>query len=576
MNNLCLTIGVSNAARLEKLPGAIIAAKDFGFWAQQSGFKTTVITDESSIVTTEQIKDALLELLDVDDEIDLLILHFAGHGYRTGAEQHVWLPSDWIEEGCAISVEGLKRGLFGRGIRNISIFSDACRSMPQSVEMAEIKKDSLIRKGSYINDYPKIDRFNAAMDGELTYMLKGSGEVAPRCVFSTVLLEGLYGTKEEAYDQYLPNCVIPESLAIFSEKRMLEIGQIYGLTCMPEHALVAPRNRVIYLNRETSSIKPHPDIDWPPPPSEEDIVQDKKIRSYDSVTQSGSYYQSHGTGKIVGRIEESLTDTFAHEINFIIIGLKGPIRIWCSQSSKRVNERCYIVDVPMNSSTQVMVEFPGSVFMSCIIYPNLITYLSIEYYGFKGWTCFEKNTDRANISNTVNFLESFRIGEIRASDVDEVAAKLRRQKHYNPMMGAISSYLYDYTGDIDSIRRMAYFYCRSEQDIPYDIALMSMLPNFSMSDRNVKIPAVRKREVLNINLPNWVSQETEDVSGRVAGYWPWLKQGWQFTKELACEKKSFYFNLENIIPHLLELEYSAFNKIGATILINEFGLELEK
>lgn len=573
MIKLCLTIGISDASHLGILPGAVVAAKDFGFWAQQSGFITTIITDESAKVTTKQIKNALLELINVNDEIEHLIIHFAGHGYRTGAEQHVWLLSDWFEENCAISVESLKRGLYGRGIRNLSIFSDACRSMPNSIDADSINKDGLIRKGSVNNDYPKIDRFNAAMDGEVTYMIKGSGGVSPRCVFSTVLIEGLYGLREEAYFEYLPDCVVPESLALYSEYRMTEIGRSYGLICKPECTISPKTRKIIYFNRATTQIQSVPVIDWPPPPSKNDANNNlDKIKS-GTIEQSNSYYQSHGVRGLTNRIKSSLLGTRVNRINLIIIGLKDAERIWCSHKIYSLNKRSYYISVPINSSAQVIAEFPGGVFMSCIVYSNLITYLSMQYYGFKGWTCFERNTNRAFIYNTLSFLEKFRSGEIRASEVDEIAVVLRSQKHCNPVMGSIASYLYDYTGDIDSIRRMAYFYCCYNQDIPYDVALMSFLTKFSTHKERVIIPGVKKRKRFNPDLPEWVNQETTEVSGRVAGYWPWLNQGWQFTEGSGGENSLSDPILRSVMPHLLPYEFSAFDEAGALILINEFKLE---
>ena len=42
-------------------------------------------------------------------------------------------------------------------------------------------------------------------------------------------------------------------------------------------------------------------------------------------------------------------------------------------------------------------------------------------------------------------------------------------------MGVISAYLYDAIGDMKSIRRMASFYAKYSQAIPYDIALLGGL-----------------------------------------------------------------------------------------------------
>ncbi len=238
---LCLTIGVSKAPPLSYLPGAITAAHEMGDWARQAGFTTDVITDEGETrVTIQRIRESLKEMLASNDEVELLVLHFAGHGFRSGAEQNMWLPSDWFDETRAISVEGLKRQLYRHGIRSLTIFGDACRSLPADIDTADIFGDPVLPRGPYEAQAPIIDRFNAVVDGQQAYMLKGDGKAPDRCVFSTVLIEGLCGFRDEAFDKYLPDCVIPESLALFSKDRLREIGEIYDLQCKPDLSVQLP------------------------------------------------------------------------------------------------------------------------------------------------------------------------------------------------------------------------------------------------------------------------------------------------------------------------------------------------
>jgi hypothetical protein len=108
MIKICLTIGVSKTERLDLLPGALTAADEVYNWAQRSGYITEKITDENEPVTIARIKSVLESLLCANEYIEHLVLHFAGHGYRTGAEQHVWLPSNWYNSMQVISVEASK------------------------------------------------------------------------------------------------------------------------------------------------------------------------------------------------------------------------------------------------------------------------------------------------------------------------------------------------------------------------------------------------------------------------------------------------------------------------------------
>nr|WP_234461810.1 caspase family protein [Stutzerimonas stutzeri] len=245
---MCLTIGVSKAPPLSHLPGAITVAHEMGDWARQAGFITEVITDENKVpVTIERIRETLLKMLPANEQVDLFILHFAGHGFRSGAEQNIWLPSDWYNEMRAISVEALRRQLYRHGIKSLSIFGDACRSLPSDIETADIFGDPVLPRGPYESVAPIVDRFNAVIDGQQAYMLKGDSTAPPRCIFSTVLVEGLCGLKSEAFDKYLPDSVIPESLALFSRERLKEIGEIYDLKCSPDYATGIPRDHAVYF-----------------------------------------------------------------------------------------------------------------------------------------------------------------------------------------------------------------------------------------------------------------------------------------------------------------------------------------
>ncbi|WP_051644094.1 caspase family protein [Kosakonia radicincitans] len=267
MVDLCLTIGVSRAEHLPELPGAITAAHEMSEWAKQSGFITEMITDEgNNSVTIARIREKLLSMLPENDEVNLFILHFAGHGFRTGAEQNVWLPTDWYQEMRAISVEGLKRQLYRHGIKNLSIFSDACRTLPGDIENADIAEDPILPRGPYEPTPPIIDRFNAVMDGKQAYMLQGDNQSPPRCIFSSVLIEGLCGLHEDAFDEYIPDCVIPESLALFSQKRMKQIGNLYRLTCTPDSSTGIPRQHTIYFERGRQLLGNIIDLRWPAPP----------------------------------------------------------------------------------------------------------------------------------------------------------------------------------------------------------------------------------------------------------------------------------------------------------------------
>lgn len=582
---LCLTIGVSRSTPLTPLPGAITVAHEIATWAQQSGFTTKLITDEANNpVTISRVRETLLEMLPRNDEVELFILHFAGHGFRTGAEQNVWLPTDWYQEMRGISVEGLRRQLYRHGIKSLSIFSDACRSLPPDIETADIAEDPVLPRGPYDPVQPVLDRFSAVMDGEKAFMLKGDQTSPARCIFSTVILEGLCGHRDEAFDKYLPDCVIPESLGLFSQARMREIGERYRLKCSPDVSTGIPREHAVYFQRGKSPGGTTPP-QWPAPPK--DPKQDQLITEWKTTLPDDLVNFSTDKSGEAERKQRYVRDNFAvgraflrDGTNLVVLG-EMPKRIWApvlsgqGHGAGRLSQ--YRVDMEGAAAVQVLVEFRDGVVGSAVVYRELITVLSRDGRGVIGWTCVNKWMDvQPQIGNSINVIANLQLGNLPADQVDQMAAGLREMKHVNPVVGAIASYLYDYSGDIDSIRRMAYFYCHYDQAIPFDIAFMGLLPiRRRQYGYEARVPAVdaRRHSTHNDALPEWVTRATPAKRGDIAGFWPWLRQGWQFVEDPEAEEKAAADSLRDVIPFLLPSQFSSFQKEGAEILIRKFNME---
>lgn len=574
---LCLTIGVSKAPPLSNLPGAITAANEIGAWAENSGFVTRVVTDDGAeTVTIPRLRKTLEEMLPDNDEVELFVLHFAGHGFRIGAEQNVWLPSDFDHEMRGISVEGLKKQLYMRGIRNLTILSDACRSLPASVQIADLMPDHVLPRGRYAVDSPIIDRFNAVSDGEQAFMLKGDAGSPARCVFSTILYEGLTG-HAKAFDKHLPDCVIPESLALFSKERMQEICELYQLDCTPEFTTGIPREHVIYHQRGSSPKGNTPTPSWPEPPDGPDAI----IANWNASPHVHRRDTREG-------IEQRLRDTrqsfrfdkkvIRSKFNLVVLG-RDPVRVWSRDNCARSKNQTgwFKVDVPHHGATQILVEFIDGTVASAVVYDQLATVLSVDDEGVIGWTCINPWEDvERQINHSIGAIADLQHGSLTANEVDEIAMTLRELKHVSPILGAIASHLYDYSGDTDSIRRMAYFYCYYSQPIPFDIAFLGLLSHEQVdSGYHVTVPGVAARPPSSHadSLPDWVTRETKPSSGLVAGYWPWLRQGWDFVEDPETEEKAVADSIRDVIPYLLPSQFSSFRLEGARILISKFRLE---
>src|SRR5262245_30929461 len=106
-----IAIGVADAKPLKYLAGAVNSARGFHEWATALGYESTLVTDEEKPVTMQRLRTEMEALLTRREApaIHRLIIFFAGHSLIRGAEEGLWLLSDWKRELRAVAVEVLKR-----------------------------------------------------------------------------------------------------------------------------------------------------------------------------------------------------------------------------------------------------------------------------------------------------------------------------------------------------------------------------------------------------------------------------------------------------------------------------------
>ena len=119
-------------------------------------------------------------------------------------------------------------------------------------------------------------------------------------------------------------------------------------------------------------------------------------------------------------------------------------------------------------------------------------------------------------------------------DLYKMAALLRDGKHDDPVLGALAAYAYSRAGSVDDVRRTVYYYARNNQPAPFDAILLARVKieqdEFGYTAR---IPAVPKRE-LRANEERgraWTYEATPAAQVRVAGGFPWLRQGWALLED---------------------------------------------
>jgi hypothetical protein len=223
------------------------------------------------------------------------------------------------------------------------------------------------------------------------------------------------------------------------------------------------------------------------------------------------------------------------------------------------------------NGTPILVELADGSFTPVVPYSQLYAVVEQSTAGDVLQAYGEYNTGKA-FRDAVAAISDFTAGRIGPDRVDELAGQLRYGKHANPVLGGICAYLYRAVADFDSIRRMAYFYARRRQPVPFDIALLGAMRVIQNADGALQldVPAVKARKLGNggRNIPGFVTMKTPKILARIGGRCPWLGLGWDYVGQPRPEWAAL---VDGLAEHAREIRRSGF-----TVLPNKIGLALAK
>lgn len=602
---VAIVIGIGDAKPLPYLNGAINGARAFHDWASKLGYEAKLIVDEEQPVTLAQLRAEFEEALNsVNGHIHRLVVYFAGHGLIREAEEGLWLLSDWYKELRAVAVESLKRRLYLHDIDQIAIFSDSCRSLPPNLEAADLAADPVLGCGpNRKSRQPAIDKFVAAQDGSSTFTITGASPDEDLCLFSGVLMEALWGTKPDAFSKLLRDKITSRSLGEYLTTEVPKVAKRYNRELTPSVSPTFPEGDDVYYPEDiqvpSAPKLPH----WPPPQDEQakspgsarEILPEERVSPESRPKLGLRDVLAEGTPQSkwlnsVGNLERSLIKqirsverpkAFETEAGVAIKG--GVIRhCWTPENIIAVREapalwRIREKQAPfLNISAQALFEFEDGVFCAVTVLPRFFSSVLRSEKGVSALIYQEAYAPVETRTLAEMALAQMEGGALRADAATDLAVNLRQMKHADPVLGVISAYLYDSIGDIDSIRRMAFFYVRHHQPIPYDIALLAQLDGGWREGRLwAKIPTVKKREPRTEaeRRNEWTYSKTEEADGEVGGFWPWMRQGWSYLDNPSEDGSTL------ISPALIELtsylapaRFSSFNREGGFRLAQVFRL----
>jgi len=571
---VCISIAVSTPERLDPLPGAIQAAKDVVDWAAAAGFDTHLyVSDQDGLpVTAARLNAALMPILgNPADEIDHLVIHFAGHGVAIDAEDQFLLLNNWrTKPDEAIRLSRFVRLLQYYQPKRVSLFIDACRSRPTS--------DADDLNGSGILDRPDEepveflqDRFRAAVHAREAYMIRGSGGQPSRCFFTTLLLKALCGAYPDAITTRGNDKVVTSGLIYFAltqnvagEMALYHVKQELSLhpgfvtpddvyTRLPigfaAPVLPPPQSATTELRgdraEEIGVAHFQRRLDWKSdrmslgisPDAFEQAAQERRARYRDE--ELPTHFET-GSGLVVNGARVRGTP---------VIG--EPARIERDRRTDRSEWwRVSFPDFRQGPASNVAIELDDGSWIGATVLPRKISAITVgerredsrprrRLVPIRGAVSTIYRPAASQIPGDAALLasdasESFvarlGVGALSGDDALKVAVRIRSGDFLDPMLGAIAAHLYEAIGDRAGIRRLASLFARSGEPIPFDIALLADLRGRREGGRlRAVVPAVERREPETVeedHHPELFGAAPQIADAPVAGGFPWLRQGW--------------------------------------------------
>jgi hypothetical protein len=479
-------------------------------------------------------------------------------------------------------------------IQQIAIFSDSCRSLPPDIEVADLTPDPVLGRGpKRPESAPPIDKFIAAQDGSATFMVPGANPEDDRCLFSGLLIEGLWGVHPDAFSAAFAGRITSNSLGTFLKSEVPKLAQRYQRKLIPNVSPTFPEGDNFYFGTGTAPVPPtfQP---WPLPGAVAAMGPRARPSGIRQLERGGAVAKSEPDFRYVPKpaitqpgpsvAERIKTQEQADPglgTGFSVEG--GDVcAIWTPPGviAERY-QRDNWWQVRMNHNlpfVPVLVEFADGMFAAITVIPNFTIALLREPRGIASLV-YEPVYWQGEISTiTKTAIGRMEVGGLRADDAVDLALEFRNLKHQALVLGVISAYLYDSIGDVDDIRQIAYYYASENQPIPYDVALLAQVRSeLSGGLLRVRIPAVARHEPRTEREREsaWAYSATPETVGVVGGFWPWMRQGWTFLDDLTpVESTLVDSRFFDLIPFVERGRFTTLNAEGGYILKQIFNLSL--
>lgn len=183
---------------LARLTAAASGAREVSQWLQRNDYRVETFTDGNGPVERSAIFAAVADLVSANN-VERLVVYFAGHGFLKGPLDEFWLlsgaPADAAE---AVNVTFSSAMARYKGIPEIIFISDACRVVPKTSVHAGIVGASIFPNTAPRSDSANIDYYYATRPGDPAHERKESEANRAHGLFTQELLNAHKGAPPEA------------------------------------------------------------------------------------------------------------------------------------------------------------------------------------------------------------------------------------------------------------------------------------------------------------------------------------------------------------------------------------------
>ena len=194
-----IVIGVDQVGGgLPRLAAAASGARQVAEWLERNDYHVRLFTDENTPVGRSDIFKAVQELVEAGN-MERLVIYFAGHGFLKGPVDEYWLlsgaPADAAEAVNLTLSQAMARY---KGIPQIIFISDACRVVPRTGVHSGIVGASIFPNTRPKADSAEIDFYYATHPGDPALERGDTEAESAHGLFTRELLGAHMGAPPEA------------------------------------------------------------------------------------------------------------------------------------------------------------------------------------------------------------------------------------------------------------------------------------------------------------------------------------------------------------------------------------------